>query len=121
MESKLNWLKGSLGCLRILVLILIITSIPGLLLACLFCNIDPYKTYSWYSGIWHGLFCIPNWTRSLFDNDILYKANSHTFAYNFWWWVAFIISLLPIYVHYLVNREKQIEEKTMQESQKQRG
>lgn len=50
------------------------------------CDIDPDKTYTWYSGIWHGLFFIPNLIRSWFT-DALYKAETYTTAYNILWWV----------------------------------
>ena len=47
----------------------------------LFCDIDSDKYYTWYSGIWHGLFFIPNLLRSWFG-DALYKANNYSTAYN---------------------------------------
>ena len=39
----------------------------------LLCDIDPGKEYTWYSGIWHGLFFVVNLIRSWFT-DALYKA-----------------------------------------------
>ncbi len=59
----------------------------------LFCDINPEKTYTWYSGIWHGLFFIPNLIRSWFG-DALYKANFYTDAYNVWWWITTIMSCI---------------------------
>ena len=35
-------------------------------LAWLFCNIDALESYSWISGIFHGLFIVPNYIRHLF-------------------------------------------------------
>lgn len=55
------------------------------------CDIDPEKSYTWYSGIWHGLFFVPNLIRSIFG-DALYKANNYTSAYNVWWWIMTIWS-----------------------------
>ena len=60
------------------------------------CNIDPGETYTWYSGIWHGLFVIPNWALSWFYNDIYCKAPNATTAYNVWWWISFILFGLGI-------------------------
>ena len=52
--------------------------------------INPEKTYSWYSGIWHGIFVIPNWVVSWFADDVYCKAPSSTTAYSIWWWISFI-------------------------------
>ncbi len=59
----------------------------------LLCDIEPSKEYSWYSGIWHGLFFIPNWIRSWFG-DALYKAENYTTAYNISWWIFTILSTI---------------------------
>ena len=55
------------------------------------CDINPNDTYSWYFGIWHGLFFIPNWFRSWFG-DAMYKANYYTTGYNVWWWITTFFS-----------------------------
>lgn len=96
MENILNWLKGVFIIGGMLIIVLIIVLIPGCLLAYWFCDIDPNKTYSWYSGIWHGIFCIPNLVRGVFYSDVLYKANNYTSAYNFWWWFTLINISLSI-------------------------
>jgi len=61
-------------------------------LAHLLCNINPEETYSWYSGIWHGIFFIPNYMFHDISADALYKANFYTTAYNIWWWICTIVS-----------------------------
>lgn len=58
------------------------------------CDINPEETYSWYSGIWHGLFFIPNCIFHDIRADALYKANFYTTAYNVWWWIFTIFSVL---------------------------
>lgn len=63
------------------------------LIGWLFCNIDPDKTYSWYAGIWHGMFIVPNFIRSIFT-DALYKAENYKTAYNVFYWVFSIICVL---------------------------
>ena len=63
--------------IRYIVLYILVSCLVGWLL----CNIDPDKTYTWYSGIWHGMFFISNFIRSWFT-DALYKAESYTAAYN---------------------------------------
>lgn len=72
-----------------IVITILVYSIAGWLL----CNIDPDKEYIWYSGIWHGLFFVPNLIRSWFT-DAIYKAETYTAAYNFFYWVVCIISVL---------------------------
>ena len=58
--------------------------------------INPDTTYSWFSGIWHGLFVIPKWIVSWFSDDIYCKAPNSTMAYSVWWWITFIFSTLSI-------------------------
>ena len=71
------------------------------------CDISPDETYSWYAGIWHGIFFLPNWMWNGFNDDILYKANSYTAAYNFWWWFFSIITTL--FIVWLYNIPKTIK------------
>ena len=61
------------------------------LAAWLFCDIDPNETYTWYSGIWHGVFSFPNFILSLFT-DALCKAELYTTTYNVCWWIFTILS-----------------------------
>jgi hypothetical protein len=58
--------------------------------------INPDKTYTWYSGIWHGIFVIPHWIISWFSDDIYCKAPNSTTAYSIWWWISFIFFGLSI-------------------------
>lgn len=66
----------------------------GVILACFLCNIHDGETYSWLSGIWHGMFFVPNFIRSLFDSDILYKATDYTTMYNVYWWIVSTVETL---------------------------
>lgn len=88
------------GCLLALIS-LILNSAIYIAIACFvaswICDINPDKYYSWYYGIWHGLFCIPNWIRSFFDSDVLCKANTYTAWYNFWWWLILIVTILRFF------------------------
>lgn len=59
----------------------------------LLCDINPEKTYSWYSGIWQGMFLPVNFIRSLFFDDVLYKANLYTATYNVFYWIFGILSV----------------------------
>lgn len=74
--------------IRILISILVYSFFGWLL-----CDIDANKEYTWYSGIWHGLFFIANWIRSLFS-DALYKAETYTTAYNVFYWIFSIFSVI---------------------------
>jgi len=59
----------------------------SMLMAKFLCNINPHDSYSWISGIWHGLFFIPNYARGLLSPEILYKALDYTTMYNVFWWI----------------------------------
>lgn len=72
-----------------LLIILIVCEFFGWLL----CDIDPTQVYTWYSGIWHGLFFPVNFIRGLFT-DALYKAVHYTAAYNVFYWIFSILSVL---------------------------
>lgn len=50
----------------------------GIIIARLWIDIDPLEEYTWYYGIIHGLFAIPNWIYSFFDHDVLCKAQLYT-------------------------------------------
>ena len=92
-------MKTLFGCLAGIAIFVVMLAVGvgiGCALAAWFCDIEPGKTYTWYSGIWQGMFCIPNWVRSLFCGDVLYKADSYTAGYNVWWWIMFIWSLLLV-------------------------
>jgi uncharacterized protein YqhQ len=87
-----NVLLVPVGCLAIIMQSSIVIFI-GVLIARFFCNIDPNETYTWYSGIWHGIFVIPNFILSLFGNTIC-KAENYTTMYNIFWWITFISTIL---------------------------
>lgn len=99
MENKENGclsglLVGTLGCGGCIVQLAI-----GLVITCLLahwlCDINPEKTYTWYSGIWHGLWFFPNLIRSIFSNAE-FKAQYYTTGYNIWWWIVVICQCLGI-------------------------
>jgi hypothetical protein len=72
---------------------LLITFIIYGFLGWLLCDIDPEKEYTWYSGIWHGLFFVANFIRSWFS-DALYKAETYTTAYNIFYWIFSVFSVI---------------------------
>lgn len=78
----------------------------GIILACLMCNIHEGETYSWLSGIWHGMFFVPNFLRHLIDSDVLYKAMNYTVMYNVCWWIISIaetIMTLPFVMFVVIT------------------
>ncbi|GHT34914.1 hypothetical protein AGMMS49574_23230 [Bacteroidia bacterium] len=85
-----------IGLLPMLCLQLLIPLAFWVLIANFLCEIDPTKDYTWYSGIWHGLFVIPHWIVSWFSNDVFCKAPNSTIAYSIWWWITFIFSSFGI-------------------------
>ena len=56
------------------------------------CDIKINKEYTWYYGIWHGIFVFPKWIFSFFvDLPIYFKAPDSTLAYKIFWWFSLII------------------------------
>ena len=82
------------GCLPLIELVI------SMGISYIFCDISPDVTYTWYSGIWHGLFFLPNWMWNGFK-ETLYKAEDYTNAYNVFWWIFSIGSTL--FVLWLYN------------------
>lgn len=72
---------------------LIITILIYCFLGWLLCDIAPGESYSWYSGIWHGLFFVPNLLRSWFS-DAIFKAEIYTSAYNVFYWIFAVLSVI---------------------------
>ena len=73
------------GAIAPLIAMIIRIIIPSIIIAYFFVDISPEKTYSWYSGIWHGIFIPINMIRGLFF-DVIYKAVSYTVMYNIFLW-----------------------------------
>lgn len=88
-------MSGCTGCVGCFLFPLIIIIAIGCFFSGLVCDIDPTKTYSWYHGIWHGLFFILNFIRSLFG-DAIFKAEYYTTGYSFCWWVTVIFEVLGL-------------------------
>ena len=59
-----------------------------------FCSINPNETYTWYSGIWHGIFWFPNAIMSLFSDSIYVKAPNCTTWYTVFYFLSVIGSSL---------------------------
>ena len=85
---------------------IVLTILVYCIVGWLFCDIDPVKEYTWYSGIWHGMFFVPNFIRSIFDPDILYKATDYTIMYNVYWWIISVmetIMTLPLALFVIIT------------------
>lgn len=75
-----------------------------------FCSIDLEKTYTWFSGIWHGLFWFPNIVMSLFCDSIYAIAPNHTTWYMIFYFItiigiSFIGQIVRVIIDTLVNKE----------------
>lgn len=57
-------------------------------------HVNPSKEYSWYVGIWHGLFAIPKWVVSWFTDGMYFKSANSGSGYSIFWWITFILVLL---------------------------
>ncbi|MBQ8702832.1 MAG: hypothetical protein IJ524_00465 [Bacteroidales bacterium] len=64
------------------------------LVLCLLFPMHADHQYGWFMGIVHGLVWLPNWILSWFSSSYFVKAPLHTGAYNFFWWLNFILSLI---------------------------
>jgi hypothetical protein len=73
-------------------IITIIIGVAYYVAAYFFCHIDPEKTYTWYSGIWHGIFWFPNIVMSLFSDSIYAKAPNCTTGYTVFYFLSIIVS-----------------------------
>lgn len=96
MENKENFLAGCAGiggCLYSLIL----PSLIACLVASWLCDINSGTTYSWYHGIWHGIFFIPNLIRSIFT-DAIFKAELYSSTYNIFWWITVVFEVLGILI-----------------------
>lgn len=59
-------------------------------------NIDEFKEYSWYMGIWHSCFVVPNFLMHYcLNSDILFFAEMHTTAYSIFFGIVFASLILP--------------------------
>lgn len=72
------------------------------LLAWLLCDINPEKYYTWYYGIWHGLFLPVNFLRSLMFEEVCYKAEIYTAAYSVWFWICGVASVFSFVLEEIV-------------------
>lgn len=70
----------------------------SMVVAGLLCNVKENELYVWYSGVWHGLFAIPNFIRGLFWDNVSCFANVHTVAYTIFYWIAFLFGACPFLV-----------------------
>lgn len=92
-------LKAAFGAIMGALMSIVSLGIPiaiAMLVTAFFCNIHAEESYSWLSGIWHGIFVIPNYCRHFMDPDILYKACNITTMYNLFWWICLIIQIPTI-------------------------
>jgi len=73
----------------------LVAGIINCILAWFLCDIDTNsdEIYTWYSGIWHGLFFFPNLILSWFT-DTICKAECYTVAYNVFHWIFSVISVM---------------------------
>ena len=75
------------GCITLVVFVVLYY-----LVAYFICSIDPEQTYTWNSGIWHGIFWIPNLIMSLFSDAVYFKAPLCTTGYTICFYATIVIS-----------------------------
>lgn len=67
----------------------------GCLLAWLL-SIEPLNEYGWFMGIIHGALAPFNWVISWFNDFWFVKAPLHTTAYNVFWWISLVLTVIGI-------------------------
>lgn len=91
--------KAIFGAITGALMSLVSIGIPiaiAMIVAAFFCNIHAEESYSWLSGIWHGIFVIPNYCRHLLYPEVLFKACDITTMYNIFWWICLVIQIPTI-------------------------
>lgn len=78
----------------------------------LFCHINPEEHYGWLSGVWHGLYLPFNWLRSLIW-DVKIHADSYTAAYQIWFWIGAVFSVVSLFLKAFLFSGKAKEEAEM--------
>lgn len=94
-DYKALLISQLLGLLASLIVIFLIGILPAL-----FITIKPETTYGWFGGIWQGIFSIANFIISLFREDWLIIAPSHTIAYSVFFWfncITEVIAYIKVY------------------------
>lgn len=64
-----------------------------ILLGWVLCHVDQFESYTWYSGVWHGIFFVPNILKNLIWHEP-YKATICTAGYQMAFWTFSLISIL---------------------------
>ena len=72
-------------------------------LAVIACEIDAETTYTWYYGLWHGIFFVPNFLLYLVS-DVPFKAELYSTAYNVFYWIFSILSSITLFRYMYIGR-----------------
>lgn len=93
MEKIFMFIFALLRSIRNVIIVFFVIAI-GALVAKFVCNIQQGEAYSWLSGIWHGLFFVPNYIRSVGGTGLLYKATNASVMYDVFYWIFAVITFL---------------------------
>ncbi len=60
--------------------------IISVFIAYTWCHINPYQSYDWLDGLWHGFNMFGNFILSIFT-DTMVKSSNGSLGYNISWWL----------------------------------
>ncbi len=95
-----------IGCSLSILLRFVIPTVVACLLAMWICDIEPGVKYRWLSGIWHGIFVVPNGIRHIISPKVLIMAEKGTEAYHIWFWICATATLLTVAMQIVHNLKK---------------
>ena len=85
-----------IGCSLSIFFKFVLPMVIACLLAMWICDIEPGVKYRWLSGIWHGIFVVPNFIRHIITNKVLIMAEKGTEAYYIFFWIFAIATAITV-------------------------
>ncbi len=70
------------------------------------CDIEPGEKYRWASGIWHGIFVVPNFIRHIISHNVRFMADNGTEAYYIFFWLITIATVITLAMQIVNNLKK---------------
>lgn len=84
--------------------------VVAIVLAVFICEINPDVTYTWYAGLWQGLFFIPNFILWVFRDGLFVAAHS-TLGYKVCYALMALMSVASLASCFWAPRSVRIERK----------
>lgn len=95
-----------IGCSLSLFIRFVLPTAMACLLAMWICDIEPGVKYHWLSGIWHGIFVIPNFIRHVISHKVLMMADKGSEAYYIFFWIVTIATAITFAMQIVHNLKR---------------